>query len=147
MTAPRIVHLRSVEELRAAAPAWDDLWRRSAAAFPTLRAELIAQWVEHFAPRAKFMAVAVEENGRFNTALPLLRHKIARVFRGGAFACNAWSSSGDLLLDSEIEGGRHAPRVCGHDGSLDKNPHAHVSVEHGAGDHLSATETDPHLHR
>jgi CelD/BcsL family acetyltransferase involved in cellulose biosynthesis len=99
MNAPRIVHLRNLEELRAAAPAWDDLWRRSETTFPTVRAQLIAQWVEHFAPRAEFMAVAVEENGRFTAALPFVRRKIARVFRGAAFPCNEWSSSGDLLLD------------------------------------------------
>jgi CelD/BcsL family acetyltransferase involved in cellulose biosynthesis len=137
MFAPRIVHLRSLEELRAAASAWDDLWRRSETTFPTLRAELIAQWIEHFAPQAKFMAVAVEENGRFMAALPLLRRKIARVFRGGAFPCNEWSSSGDLLWDAEVQNvhhaGCHAHACRGHDGELDETFHAHASVEHGTG--------------
>jgi CelD/BcsL family acetyltransferase involved in cellulose biosynthesis len=103
MPAPRIVHLRSLEELRAAAGAWDHLWRRSETTYPTLRAEHIAQWIGHFSPRAEFLAVAVEENGRFTAALPLLERKIARVFRGGAFPCNEWSSSGDLLWDAGIE--------------------------------------------
>ncbi|MCC6123945.1 MAG: GNAT family N-acetyltransferase [Pirellulales bacterium] len=106
MPAPRVVYLRSLEELRAAAAAWDDLWRRSETTFPTLQAEHIAQWIEHFAPQTKCMAVAVEENGRFTAALPLLGRKIARVFRGGAFPCNEWSSSGDLLRDAGSEAGR-----------------------------------------
>jgi CelD/BcsL family acetyltransferase involved in cellulose biosynthesis len=67
-----------------------------------MRAELVAQWIEHFAPRAKFFGLAVEENGRFLAALPLVRKKVARVFRAAAFPCNEWSSSGDLLLDAEI---------------------------------------------
>ena len=133
MNAPRIVHLRSLEELRAIAPAWNDLWRRSATTFPTLRAEHIAQWVEHFAPRAKFMAVAVEEDGRLTAALPLLRRKIAHVFRGGAFPCNEWSSSGDLLWAADVESGYHAHACRGHDGDMDKTSHAHASVEHGTG--------------
>ena len=111
MSAARIVHLRGLEELRAAQPAWDGLWRRSATTFPTLRAELIAQWVEHFAPRAKFMAVAVEENGRYTAAMPLVPRKIARVFAGGVFPCNEWSSSGDLLLDCDIESGSAASQT------------------------------------
>jgi CelD/BcsL family acetyltransferase involved in cellulose biosynthesis len=104
MNAPRIIHLRNLDELRAAAPEWDDLWRRSEMTFPTVRAELIAQWVEHFAPGAKFMALAVEDNGRFIAALPVICRKIARVFRGAAFPCNEWSSSGDLLLDPDFDG-------------------------------------------
>jgi CelD/BcsL family acetyltransferase involved in cellulose biosynthesis len=103
MSTPRIVHLRNLDELRAKAAAWNDLWQRSATTFPTLRAEHIAQWIAHFTPRARFMAVAVEENGRFTAALPLVRRKIAKVFRGGAFPCNEWSSSGDLLLDNANE--------------------------------------------
>ncbi len=63
------------------------------------------------------MAFAVEENGCFMAALPLLRRKIARVFRGGSFPCNEWSSSGDLLLEDGTEFGCHAPRTLGQDGN------------------------------
>ena len=49
----RLMHLRSVEELRGAAADWDDLWWRSEAALPTARAELLAQWVEQFKPAGK----------------------------------------------------------------------------------------------
>jgi CelD/BcsL family acetyltransferase involved in cellulose biosynthesis len=133
MSAPRIIHFRSLEELRAAASAWDDLWQRCATTFPTLRAELIAQWIEHFAPKAKFMAVAVEENGRLTAALPLLRRKIARVFRGGTLPCNEWSSSGDLLMDSEMEerSGCHAHACRGHEGIAAPPAHPHDQRGHG----------------
>ncbi len=44
------IHLTSVAALRTNAAAWDDLWQRSDVSLPLLRAELLAQWVEHFAP-------------------------------------------------------------------------------------------------
>ena len=84
----------------AAAPAWDDLWRRSEATLPTLQAELIAQWIEQFAPGAELHALAVESGGRWLAALPLVGRKVARVIDAAAMPLNEWSSSGDLLLDA-----------------------------------------------
>ena len=55
------IHLTSVDELRAAASAWDDLWWRSDVALPTVRAELLAQWVEQFKPRGGFHALVVAD--------------------------------------------------------------------------------------
>jgi CelD/BcsL family acetyltransferase involved in cellulose biosynthesis len=101
MTTARIVHLRSLEELRAAAPQWNDLWQRSACTYPTLRAEHVAQWIGHFAPQCKMIALAVEENGRYTTAMPLFERKLAHIFHAAAFPCNEWSSSGDFLWDHE----------------------------------------------
>jgi CelD/BcsL family acetyltransferase involved in cellulose biosynthesis len=98
--APRAIYLRSLEELRAAASSWDDLWLRGEATLPTLRAELLARWIEHFAPRARFHAVVIEQGGRWAAALPLVQRTIGRLIRAGALPCNEWSSSGDLLLDS-----------------------------------------------
>ncbi len=100
MSRPRLVHLDSVDQLRAAAPAWDDLWRRSELTLPTLRAGLVAQWVGQFAPRAEFHALAVEDQGQWVAALPLVRRKVGRVIDAGAMPTNEWSSSGDLLLDA-----------------------------------------------
>ncbi len=51
MAAPRVLQFDSLAALRAAAPAWDDLWRRSAVAMPIARAEPIAQYVEQFGHR------------------------------------------------------------------------------------------------
>ena len=99
MSGPRIEHVTSIEQLRSVATAWDDLWWRSDAAMPTLRAELIAQWMEHFAPRAEFHALAVEAGGRLVAALPLLRRKLAQVIDAAVLPANEWSVHGELLLD------------------------------------------------
>jgi CelD/BcsL family acetyltransferase involved in cellulose biosynthesis len=96
---PRIIHLRSLEELRAAALDWDDLWQRSEVTFPTMRAELLAQWVEHFAAGAEFHAVAVRRGGRWVAALPMVQRRIGRLIKAGVLPCNQWSSSGECLLD------------------------------------------------
>ncbi len=103
MTRLRIVHLDSLAALRAAAEAWDDLWRRSAVTLPTLRAELVAQWVEQFARPDRFHAIAIESEGRLVAALPLVRRKLGCLLNVAAMPCNEWSSSGELLLDRVVE--------------------------------------------
>jgi len=40
--------LRTTNELRACAPAWDRLWHASTCVLPTLRAEPIALWCDSF---------------------------------------------------------------------------------------------------
>lgn len=99
MATRRIIHLTSIDDLRSAAPAWDDLWWRSDVSLPTVRAELLAQWLERFAARRDFHAFAVEENGRWVAALPLISHRLAGMLSAGVLPCNPWSSSGELLLD------------------------------------------------
>jgi CelD/BcsL family acetyltransferase involved in cellulose biosynthesis len=96
---PRVIHLRSLEELRAAASDWDDLWQRSEVTFPTMRAELLAQWIEHFAADAEFHAIAVQQDGRWVAAMPIVRRRIGHVIKAGVLPCNEWSSSGECLLD------------------------------------------------
>jgi CelD/BcsL family acetyltransferase involved in cellulose biosynthesis len=102
VSRPRLVQIASVDQLSAAAPAWDDLWRRSESTLPTLRARLVAQWVRQFAPRAEFHALAVEDQGQWVAALPLVRRKVARLIDAGTLPLNEWSPSGDLLLDSTV---------------------------------------------
>lgn len=99
MSQPRLVQIDSVATLRAAASAWDDLWRRSDVSMPTCRAELLAQWVEQFSPRAEFRALAVEDQGQWAAALPLVGCKVGRVIAAGGMPSNPWVSSGELLLD------------------------------------------------
>ncbi len=125
MTQPRIIHIESLDALRATAGAWDDLWRRGEATLPSLRAELLAQWVEQFSRPEDFSAIAVEAEGRLAAALPLIRvgwdKRSAvppRIFRrwwgcasldppyfpfsrAAAIPCNEWSGSGDLLLEAD----------------------------------------------
>ena len=135
MTHPRIIHLDSLKALRDAAEAWDDLWRRSDATLPTLRAELLAQWVEHFARPGDFHAVAVEVSGLWVAALPLVRRKIGRVLTVAAMPCNEWASCGELLWDasegqavSQARQTRHRStwRAYASDASIDPSPTARI---------------------
>jgi CelD/BcsL family acetyltransferase involved in cellulose biosynthesis len=98
MSAPRLVQLNSATEIRAAASEWNDLWRRSEVTVPTARAELIAHWIEHSAPAA-VRALAVERDGRFVAALPLIGGRLKRFIPIGRLPYNNWSWAGDLLLD------------------------------------------------
>jgi len=96
---PQFTFLTSIAELRAAAPAWDDLWQRSDCTSPLARAEMIAHWLEHFAPQARFRAVVVEENGRWLAALPLMQQRAGGVLGTGVLPCNEWPSGATLLWD------------------------------------------------
>ncbi|MBW3600197.1 MAG: GNAT family N-acetyltransferase [Planctomycetes bacterium] len=101
----QLVRYKSLADLRADAQRWDDLWLRSEATLPVLRAETLAQWVEHFAPRRRFAAVVVESEDRLLAALPIVagRGGVARV------PGNCWSSAGELLLDTSAD----APAAMG----------------------------------
>jgi len=103
---PRLVTIDSIAGLRAAAAAWDDLWRRSEMSAPTARAQLVAQWVEHFSPDADFRALAVEDSGRFVAALPLVGKRLGRVIEAGGLPSNEWSPGGQLLLDAQADADR-----------------------------------------
>lgn len=91
--------LTSVSALRGMAGAWDDLWQRSERAAPVARAELVAQWIEHFAPAAGFQALVVEHSGQLLAALPLVGRKLRGPLMAGGMPSNDWSDAGDLLLD------------------------------------------------
>jgi CelD/BcsL family acetyltransferase involved in cellulose biosynthesis len=95
----RLVQLASVDQLRSLAAEWDDLWRRSDLAAPTARADLIAQWVEHFGQGQRFTALAVQEAGRLVAALPLIGKRLSGVVEVAALPANCWSAAGDLLVD------------------------------------------------
>lgn len=97
-----LVHLRSIAGLRAAAPLWDDLWHRSEVVVPTARAETIAQWLERFAPAAPFHGLAVEQNGNFVAALPLVARR-GRFSPLAGLPTNHWGLCGDLLLDRKTD--------------------------------------------
>lgn len=99
----RSIHVDSLAALRANAEAWDDLWQRSDATLPSLRAELLAQWVEQFASSDRLHAIAVEAEGRLVAALPLVRRRVAGLWDAAAMPCNEWSSSGDVLLDAAAD--------------------------------------------
>jgi CelD/BcsL family acetyltransferase involved in cellulose biosynthesis len=98
----RVQRLSTVADLRAAATSWDDLWRRSDAALPTLRADLIGDWLEHFAPRARIFALTVAgDDGRLVAALPLVGQRLKCVLSVGGLPNNPWNLCGDLLWDPQ----------------------------------------------
>ncbi|MBN2580009.1 MAG: GNAT family N-acetyltransferase [Pirellulales bacterium] len=99
---PQVGWINSVEELRSAAADWDDLWQRSDVAAPTARAELVAQWVEAFAPRSGFRAAVVRDQGKLVAALPLVRKRLYRVLSAAMIPANAWlPTGGGLLVDAD----------------------------------------------
>jgi CelD/BcsL family acetyltransferase involved in cellulose biosynthesis len=85
------------------ADAWNNLWQHSDAPSPSARAELVAQWVEHFTPDARFQAITVQQDGKLVAALPLVGQRIRRFLTAGALPQNEWSSGGDLLLDPRCD--------------------------------------------
>lgn len=94
-----LLQLQSADELRSEADRWDDLWSRSDVTPPTVRAELAAQWLEQFAPTRQFVGLAVEQDGRFVAALPLVRQRLHGIVPVLCMTSNPWATCGDLLLD------------------------------------------------
>jgi CelD/BcsL family acetyltransferase involved in cellulose biosynthesis len=100
---PRVAWINSVDELRSCAQDWDDLWDRSEVTLPTGRAELLAQWIESFAPHSDFRAVVVKDGNRLAAALPLLSTRLYRLLSASAVPANAWlPTGGTLLLDRNL---------------------------------------------
>lgn len=95
----RVETLTSAEQIRQCAAAWDPLWERSAVTLPTVRAELVAQWIEHFAPHRAVHAVVVRRGDAMVAALPLVERRVAGVVRAGDLTSNFWSTNGELLVD------------------------------------------------
>jgi len=95
----QLEQIDSMGALRAAAPAWDRLWQASAVSLPTVRAELVAQWLECFAPTARWCALVVRDGERLVGALPLAGRREKGIVPVGDLTSNYWSSNGELLLD------------------------------------------------
>ena len=101
MSRLELVQLKSIAELRGVAAAWDDLWARSDCQLPTARAEMIAQWLEEFAPHARIVALVVTDGDRLLAALPLVAERLKRVVTVANLTGNAWSPCGELLVDRQ----------------------------------------------
>ncbi len=99
---PSVIRLNTIAELRAAAPAWDDLWQRSDCTSPLAQAGPIADWLAHFAPASRFQALVVVDESRWLAALPLVERRLAGVLRAGVLPCNAWPSGATLLWDAAV---------------------------------------------
>ncbi|MCR4415625.1 MAG: GNAT family N-acetyltransferase [Thermoguttaceae bacterium] len=98
-----VERLASADEIRGVAPAWDALWQQSNVTLPTARAELVAQWIEHFAPHAKVRAIVVRDGGKLVAAIPLVGRRLRGILPVGDLASNYWSPNGELLLDPQAE--------------------------------------------
>jgi CelD/BcsL family acetyltransferase involved in cellulose biosynthesis len=97
---PKVIHLNSMDQIRAAAADWDDLWQRSDSTSPLARAEPVCDWLAHFAPSGGFHALIVAEQGRWCAALPLVERRLGGMIRAGVLPCNAWPSGATLLCDA-----------------------------------------------
>jgi CelD/BcsL family acetyltransferase involved in cellulose biosynthesis len=95
-------YLESTAALRFHAGEWDDLWLRSEATLPTSRADLVAQWIEQFAPRGRVRTIVVRQAGQMVAALPLFTAR-AGSLSIGRLPGNAWSPAGELLVDPEAD--------------------------------------------
>jgi CelD/BcsL family acetyltransferase involved in cellulose biosynthesis len=102
MAHPR-AHILNAGDVAAAGSRWNDLWQRSEVTSPTVRAESLQNWLQSFAPGAEFRAVVVEQQDQFAAALPLIKRRWARLVSAGSLPANAWSSTGDLLLDPRAD--------------------------------------------
>jgi CelD/BcsL family acetyltransferase involved in cellulose biosynthesis len=99
-----LLPLNSTQILLDRAGDWNDLWLRSQCTWPTMRAEPLAQWFEHFEPKAAKQLLVIEQEGRWVAALPLYTGRVsplsAAVLPGGDLC-----SVGDLLLDESLTDG------------------------------------------
>ncbi len=94
------LRLMSVDQLREYAVEWNDLWRRSDVALPTVQAELLATWIEQFHPKGQFHAIVVADQDRWVAAIPMVSCRVARLIPAGGLTTNPWFPCGELLVDA-----------------------------------------------
>jgi CelD/BcsL family acetyltransferase involved in cellulose biosynthesis len=117
MTSPtlkqlHLLHFHNSQVLTGQAQAWNDLWQRSEVASPSARAELLALWLETFAPGRKFHVLVVADGDRWVAALPLVEGRIKRFLPVGILPQNEWTSGGDLLVDCRADAPAVLDRLC-----------------------------------
>lgn len=103
-----LCYIRSVDELRGAAPAWNALWQRSDVNMPLARAEFVSHWLAQFGGGDEFQALVVKRGAAFLAALPLSGPSANNLRRCGGLPANQWSLCGDFLLD----GGSDESAIC-----------------------------------
>jgi CelD/BcsL family acetyltransferase involved in cellulose biosynthesis len=97
------LRLDSIAALRAAATPWDDLWRRSDAALPTVQAAPLAMWLERYASGGRFLGIVAQQSGKFVAALPLCGVHVQRRFEVAGLPGEDWFPGGDLLIDTDCD--------------------------------------------
>ena len=105
--------LNSIGQLLERASAWDRLWERSPVTLPTVRAELIAEWVTHFAAGARFRGLAVWQDGEMVAGLPLVGRRVRGLLNLGDLTWNYWSPNGELLIDAKVDAEEVADLLAG----------------------------------
>lgn len=118
--------LDSARQIRREAQAWDALWRRSDVTLPTTRANLVALWLDCFAPKAPFRALVVRQQGRLVAALPLAERRYRRIVPVGDLTGNCWSPNGEFLIDPEVDAPAVVQLLAG---ALDRLPWPLVWLE------------------
>ncbi|MGB6045688.1 MAG: GNAT family N-acetyltransferase [Pirellulales bacterium] len=99
----KVITIRSADQLREHANAWDELWWSSCVSAPAARAELIAQWLDTFLGKEDVRILAVELDGRLVAALPLLLGNKKGLFGVGTLPRSDWTGCGDLLLRPDVD--------------------------------------------
>ena len=93
--------LTGVDSLLDNEQAYNALWSRSAAAYPGLRSENIALWMNHFESDCELKMVTVWDQDRMLAALPLYNKGSKFGLPFWSLTSNCWAASGDLLLDPD----------------------------------------------
>ncbi len=105
-----LLTLNSTRQLLDRAGEWNDLWLRSQCSWPTMRAELLAHWLDTFHPGTASRFLIAARNGHWQAALPLVSGRIGPLSTAllpGGDLC----SVGDLLLD-ESQGVNQSDTAC-----------------------------------
>ena len=89
----------SLEEFDAICDAWDDLWRRCGYMFPSSQSAFVSQWMRHFASDERFHAIAVEDSGKLQAALPLTVRRWKKLITIASLPGNEWSPIGNLMVE------------------------------------------------
>ena len=93
----------TIDQLRAIAPEWNELWQRSRATSALHRAESLLSFLEHFSMDGRLYVFTVRENGRLLAALPIVETRRFLKLAVVGLPINEWSLPGTLLLDAEAD--------------------------------------------
>lgn len=96
-------YIHSIDDLRAIAPEWNDLWQRSGSTSAVHRAESLLSFLERFAKHDRLCVLVVREGDRLLAALPIIETRRLLGLSVGGLPGNEWSQPGTLLLDAEAE--------------------------------------------
>ncbi len=78
---------------------WDDLWRRSDVALPTLRLEELKLFAAQFCQAGSLNRLEVRREGRLLAGLPLHKSRMWHAFNVHRLPVNPWMPCGELLVD------------------------------------------------